>query len=159
VDGRVGRAAGLGAALAAVATAAAAVHAPTPIVALRSDPRWQLEEGRALAAAASAWVLPAPDEAARPVVAERYQEASMLAFYLDLPVLRIPGCGRLDQRARWPETAAPAVSSWFVRPARGGDDTCAEAWVVAGGHRLVGRDAAGGERGAWDLLELEPGGP
>lgn len=158
-SGRVARAAGLGAALGAVATAAAAVHATVPLIRLEADPRWELDEGRALAAAALAWVTPAPDEVARPVVAERYQEAAWLAFYLGLPVLRIPGCGRDDQHHRWPETSPPAAPVWFVRPARGGEGTCAESdWVVIGRHRVVGIDVAGRTRASWDLLELRPQG-
>ncbi len=117
---------------AALVTGLCAAHLLTPLWPFEDDPADEFEAGRSLGEAVVVWSYPvgsvlhppAPAKAL-PVWTERYQEAAWIAFYVDVPTARAPGCGRPDQFDVW---ATPNwESALLLRPARGGDSTCFDA--------------------------------
>lgn len=133
---------------AAAATLAILVHAERPLVALAVDPAVRLEEGAALA-----------DLVHRPLAplfTERYQEASLLAYYSQGPASVLPGCGRRSQYDLWDEPVPPRLL--FLRPATtGGRPRCllARCASVTEGTVLRATDRHGRTVGAWDLFAAE----
>jgi hypothetical protein len=150
--GAVRSVARVGGVLAAGATLLLVVHVEVPLVALRTDPAARFGEGRALAEAVRTSTAEAP---ALPILAERYQEASLLAWWTGRPTRVVPGCGRTGEGSDAPFDA-PA-GAWFVRPARSGPATCVGTRYpdVRGPRVLRGTDRAGRAVGPWDLFRVE----
>ena len=168
------RAACVGACISAIATGALIVHATAllPWIPKAIDPATRLTEGRALAHAIAARVdIAGPPEI---VFAERYQEASLIAWHAARSGWRIeattlPGCGREDQfdlrrgsnRAGGGEHQdLPLLplppTAWFVRPSTGGPPTCVAPWYdrIDGPERIAPTDGSGRSVGPWDLFSL-----
>jgi hypothetical protein len=146
--------------LALFASALVLIHGHGPIAPLPRDPAVRLTEGPVVAELVGRWALPAgvgPREpgvaAATPVLTERYQEAAFIHYYLGIPAVKAPGCGRDDQYDVWGGTL-PATAV-FVKPATSGEDLCIDTRYRKGQrHRRHGEDRPGRIVGVWDLWEL-----
>ncbi len=161
VTGRLQRWAWTGAWLGAGLTGAAAVHAVMPLLSFGVDPVHRLEEGPLLADAVARWALPEgttswePATLAAPVVvAERYQEAALIALYTGLPTRTAPGCGRISQYDLAVNGPEMADAAWFVRPARGGELRCGSLPGPAGDAELLSPRSHRGRVGPWQLYPL-----
>jgi 4-amino-4-deoxy-L-arabinose transferase-like glycosyltransferase len=141
-----------GAVMAAATTLVFVAHVERPLVPLAGDPAARFGEGRVLAQAVVAAAAEAPD---LPLLTERYQEASLLAWWTQRPAQVLPGCGRIVEGTDRPFDPPP--QAWFVRPARSGPATCVGTryGVVRGPRVLRGTDRAGRAVGPWDVFRID----
>jgi hypothetical protein len=148
--GTLRRVAQAGAVLAATVSLLFVAQIEAPLLDLRADPAARFGEGRALADLVS---LATTDDL--PILTERYQEASLLAWWTGRPTRVLPGCGRIVEGSDAP--FVPPDHAWFVRPARSGPPAClGTRYRVVGGPRVLrGADRAGRDVGTWDLFRID----
>lgn len=160
--GPVGRLGRVGAWLAALLTAGAAVHVFVPVVRLTDDPAVRLSEGPLVADGVAAWALPEGATVGDPVpigtlavYTERYQEAAFVHYYAGIPARRLPGCGRDDEYGLTP--APIADRAVYVRPTRSGPaPECLTAVFadVSSPRAIAAPDPRGRRHRGWQLFEV-----